>query len=194
MSPWLKPAQQSPTPHYPDPTILHIALNTLISSQIYGWLLITSLTTAVAVDKFEGQPTRGYTAKEQGDREKTEEARGTVWNAREKTEMCRSLTEHHCFKANASLHPLPVMFEFMPFVSSFFPPCGLWGYGDRECIKVINTGCKFVKVQHLIMWLRWRTFSSQRHWELHYWFLFNIVVLSLSAVIMWWFSFRGTMF
>lgn len=140
MSPWLKPAQQSPTPHYPDPTFLHIGRDALISPQIYGWLLITSLTTAPSVDKFEGQPALGYTAKEQGEEAKAKErARGIGSQMKEERETCRSLTEHHSVEADISLHCLPVMSEFKPFVLRSLPSCGLRGYGDRVCQRVYES-------------------------------------------------------
>lgn len=107
MSPWLKPAQQSPTPHYPDPTFLHIARDALISPQIYGWLLITSLTTPPPVDKFEGQPTLGQTAKERGE-SGGEGYGGTIYEPNEGGEGDMSLSDRTSERRGRHFIALPV--------------------------------------------------------------------------------------
>lgn len=92
------------------------------------------------VDKFEGQPALGYTAKEQGEEAKAEERAGGIGSQmKEERETCRSLTEHHSVEADISLHCLPVMSEFKPFVLRSFHSCGLRGYGDRVCRRVYES-------------------------------------------------------
>lgn len=134
MSPWLKPAQQSPTPHYPDPTILHVARRALISPQIYGWLLITSLIAVLPIDKFEGQPTLEYTAKEQREQEKTDEARGTERKGDVSLSDRTSPFQGRRFIAFSACDVWA-----QPFVSSSFPPRGLRGYGDGVCQRVYKS-------------------------------------------------------
>lgn len=185
MSPWLKPAQQSPTPHYPDPTFLHIARNALIFPQIYGWLLITSLTTASPVDKFEGQPALGYTVKEQEVekrglryREPNEGGEGDV-SLSDRTSQCRG--RHFIALPACDVWVQAFCSTLLPFVWS---PRLRWQSLSESIWKLSAPDRNLSRSSAWSCDLTEGRFHPRGTRELRYWAAFNTVLL--CDYNMWW--------